>query len=142
MLDSMRFARSGDRLTGQVPIAQLDRLSDSLASEKGSVEYVFQGGTESGRPVLRIEVDASVIMRCQYCLEPYMQPLHIEQRLPLAKDEAELERWERDDPLLDALVADPSLDVLTLVEDELLLALPVAPRHPDGACGKADGQGF
>ena len=136
-LDSIRFARSRDRLTGELPVAQLERLSDSLASDEGSVSYTLLGGTESGRLVLRIEIDASVILRCQYCLEPYAQDLHVEQVLPLARDEAELSRWEREDPLLDALVADPALDVLTLVEDEILLSLPVAPRHPDGGCGKA-----
>lgn len=137
-LDSLRFARVGDRLSGEVPVAQFDRLSDSLVSDEGSVSYVLQGRTEFGRPVLYLEIDADVVLRCQYCLEPYLQSLHIEQALPLARDEAELERWERDDPLLDALIAEPALDVLALVEDEILLGLPVAPRHPDGGCGKAE----
>lgn len=138
LLDSMRFARAGDRLDGEVPVAKLERLSGSVVSDEGSVKYVFQGGIEFGRPVLRLEIDAAVVLRCEYCLEPYLQPLRIEQVLPLAKDEAQLERWEQDDPLLDALVAEPALDVLTLVEDEILLSLPVAPRHPEGGCGKAE----
>lgn len=137
-LDSLRFARAGESLSGEASLADLDRLSSALVSDEGSVKYRLRGGMESGRPVLHVEVETSVMLRCQYCLEPYRHDLHIEQVLPLARDEAELARWEQDDPLLDALVVDPALDVLTLVEDEILLSLPVAPRHPGDACGRVD----
>jgi hypothetical protein len=50
--------------------------------------------------------------------------------LPVARNEAELARWESLDPMLDALVADPELDVAVLVEDEILLAIPLVPMHP------------
>jgi uncharacterized protein len=136
----MRFARAGESLSGEVSIAEMGRLVDSVVSDEGSVKYRLQGGTESGRPVLKLAVDTAVMLNCQYCHEPYRQELRIEQVLPLARDEAELARWEHDDPLLDTLVADPSLDVLTLVEDEILLSLPVAPRHPGDVCGSADDQ--
>lgn len=63
--------------------------------------------------------------------------MRIDQVFPVARNEAQLELWERSDPLLDALVADPELDVLTLVEDEILLSLPVAPRHAEGGCVQA-----
>jgi uncharacterized metal-binding protein YceD (DUF177 family) len=36
--------------------------------------------------------------------------------------------------MLDALVADPGLDVAVLVEDEILLAIPLVPMHPEGEC--------
>jgi uncharacterized protein len=137
-LDSMRFALTGDRLTGEVPVVQFDRLAGSLASDHGNVGYVLLGQTESGRPGLRIEIDADVVLRCQYCLEPFSYHLHISQMLPVARNETELERWEQDDPLLDALIAEPAMDVLALVEDEILLGLPIAPRHPTGDCGKAE----
>lgn len=137
-LDSMLFARAGERLSGAAPVANLPRLVDGLVSDEGSVEYRLQGGTEYGRPILRLAVEATVVLRCQYCLEPYRQLLKIERILPLARDEAELARWERDDPLLDALIAEPALDVLALVEDEILLSLPVVPRHPEGGCGKTE----
>jgi uncharacterized protein len=137
-LDSMRFARAGESLSGEVPIAKLERLCGSLVSDDGSVKFTLRGGTDLGRPVLRLDMQTTLTLRCEYCLEPYRQELEIEQVYPLARDEAELARWEQDDPLLDALVADPKLDVLTLVEDEILLSLPVVSRHPGDSCGKAD----
>ncbi len=140
MLDSMRFARAAESFSGEVKLAELGRLAGSLASDEGQVKFRLQGGIESGRPVLKLNVDTAVMLRCQYCHESYRQELQIEQVLPLARNEAELDRWERNDPLLDALVADPALDVLALVEDEILLSLPVAPRHPGDFCGKAGDQ--
>lgn len=133
----MRFAHAGEALSGEVPLAGLDRLADALVSDAGVVSYRVRGSLKAGRPVLRLEVEATVVLVCQRCLEPCQQALRIEREFPVARDEAQLELWERDDPLLDALVADPELDVLTLVEDEILLSLPVAPRHPEGACGQA-----
>lgn len=136
-VDTLRFARSGESLAGEFALADLARLGDILLSDQGAVTYRLQGGVVAGRPVLDLVIDTAVRLLCQRCLEPYRQVLRIERVIPVARDEAQLELWERDDPLLDALLADPGLGVLTLVEDEILLSLPVAPRHPDGACGQA-----
>ncbi|WP_165873494.1 YceD family protein [Parasulfuritortus cantonensis] len=133
----MRFARAGEEMSGEVRLADLDRLADVLVSDQGSARYRLRGGLRAGRPVLTLDVDTAVMLLCQRCLEPYRQELRIERVFPLARDEAQLALWEREDPLLDALVADPVLDVLTLVEDEILLSLPVAPRHAEGECGQA-----
>lgn len=64
----------------------------------------------------------------------YPEALVLDSLLPVARNDAELERWERLDPLLDALVADPQLDLATLVEDEILLSLPTVPLHAEGRC--------
>lgn len=133
----MRFARAGDELSGEVRLVELDRLADVLVSDGGVVSYRLRGGTQGGRPIIRLEVAAVLTLRCHLCLEPCRQVMDVVQVFPVARDEAQLELWERDDPLLDALVAEPELDVLTLVEDEILLGLPVAPRH-EGGCGQGD----
>jgi uncharacterized protein len=82
-----------------------------------------------------LEISALVWLTCQRCLELYSEKVELSSVLPIAKDESELARWESEDPLVDALVAEPRLDVATLVEDEILLGLPVVPRHPEGECG-------
>lgn len=137
MLDVTRFARAGDSLEGEARLADLDRLADLLAADAGVVRYRLIGSVSAGRPVLGLEVTTAVTLICQRCLAPYRQEMRLERAFPIARDEAQLELWERDDPLLDALVADPALDVLTFVEDEILLSLPVAPRHAEGGCGQA-----
>jgi uncharacterized protein len=135
--DSLRFARAGDDQSGEVRLAELSRLADVLVSDEGVVHYRIRGGMVTGRPVLKLDIDTVVVLRCQHCLEPYRHEMRVNQVFPVARNEAQLELWERDDPLLDALVADPELDVLTLVEDEILLSLPVAPRHAEGECEQA-----
>jgi uncharacterized protein len=134
----MCFARAGEDQSGEFRLADLPRLSDLLVSDQGVVRYRVRGGSEASRPVLKLDVDTTALLICQRCLTPYRQELCVARVFPIARDEAQLEFWERDDPLLDALIADPELDVLTLVEDEILLSLPVAPRHAEGECGQAD----
>ncbi len=136
--DPIRFARDAARLAGECPLSGMARLRDELADDQGVVKYRLEGALVGGRPALRLEVDADPVLVCQRCLTPYVHPLHSEGVLYLARNEAELERWENDDPLLDVVVAEERMDVLTLIEDELLLSLPVVPRHEDEDCPRRD----
>lgn len=133
-IDSLRFARSRDCLDGEFAVASLTRLSELLVGDTGVVRYRLCGGEQAGRPALTLSVEATVVLRCQRCLAPYSQPVVAESVLPVARDEAQMTLWERDDPLLDVLLAEPHLDVRGLVEDEMLLSLPAVPRHPEGGC--------
>ena len=134
-LDLLRFALSGESLEGALRADELPRLRDHLTSEDVAVQYRLAGGMKAGRPVLHVAIDGHVWLTCQRCLELYREPVALRSELPVARDEAELARWEAENPLLDALVADGRLDVAALVEDEILLGLPVVPRHPEGECG-------
>ena len=82
-----------------------------------------------------LRIDARLWLTCQRCLERFPERFELSNVLSVARDEAELERWESEDPLVDALVAEAPLDVASLVEDEIILSLPVSPRHEDGRCG-------
>jgi len=139
----MQFARTGGRLSGELRaeqcFEQMPRLADILQRETAVVQYRLNGGMQAGHPVLHLEILAEVTLTCQRCLEPYSEELVLDRTYPIARDEAELARWERDDPLLEALVADPKMVVVELVEDEILLSVPTVPRHPEGECGQ-DGQ--
>ena len=139
-IDGMRFAKAGEELSGVLRADALPRLADILSPDLQDVQYRLRGGSKAGRPVLRLEIQASVVLTCQRCLEPYVQALNLERVYPLARDEAELERWERDDSLLEGLVADPKMGVAELIEDEILLSLPTVPRHPEGECERSLGQ--
>lgn len=136
-IDALRFARLGERLEGELAVTRLTRLADLIASDRGQVRYRLRGGIESGRPTLVLRVEAELEMVCQRCLEVCAQHVQSESRMPLARNEAEMRRWECDEPLLDVLLADSALDVLALVEDEVLLSLPLVARHPEGQCAVA-----
>ncbi|MDP2787125.1 MAG: YceD family protein [Pseudomonadota bacterium] len=132
--DSLQFAKSGESLSGGLRIEELPRLRDSLRPDDVGVQYRLSGCLAAGRPALRLEIEATVWLTCQRCMVMYPEVLILDNVMPVARNEAELARWERLDPLLDALVADPVLDVAVLVEDEILLSLPAAPLHAEGQC--------
>jgi uncharacterized protein len=138
-LDSLRFAQSGETLSGEYAVSELPRLIDLLASADGVVRFRLSGERVLGRPALRLWLETELRMVCQRCLEGYDQPVSADSLMPIARDERELALWESEDPLVDAQVADPRLDVRTLVEDEILLSLPIMPRHPEGECSVAVG---
>ncbi len=119
-------------MSGEYSLLELSRLHDVLASHDGVLHWWLEGGRDAGRPVLRLGVNGHLTLVCQRCLGPLSFTVEVEATLPIARDEAELCRWEREDPLLDALVAEPQLDVRDLIEDEVLLSLPAIPRHPIG----------
>jgi uncharacterized protein len=138
VLDPLRFAREAASLAGSSALADMDRLRDELAGDDGAVTWRLEGMLVGGRPALRLLVDANPTLICQRCLSPYVYPLHSEGVIFLARNDAELDRWESDDPLIDAIVSEARMDVRMLVEDELLLSLPVVPRHEDGICQQAE----
>lgn len=135
VIDPLRFARAGETLSGVMSASDLARLADRLAGPMPDVRYSVSGQADaSHRPSLRVRVEAEVPLACQRCLEPYAFALRADVTLLLARDEAELARWEELDPLCDGVVAGPHMDIQALVEDEILLGLPLAPRHAEGEC--------
>lgn len=134
VIDSLDFARNAGTLHGKIAIANMARLQDALYSDEGVLEYFLSGGTnEYGKPALRCEITGELRLRCQRCLGAYIHPLAVRTSLVLVEDEAQLA--ESDNEMdSDAIVADPKMDVLALVEDEVLLALPLAPMHPLSEC--------
>jgi uncharacterized protein len=141
VIDSLAFAREGGLLQGELPVASLARLLDALADSTGGIAYRLQGqmGPRS-EPRLVLEVDGALIVRCQRCLEGIGHPVRIRSLLELVEDEAEPTQEEIEDDAKDFLVARKEFDVEALVEDEIILALPVAPRHEDCVLPDAGGR--
>jgi uncharacterized protein len=138
-VDSLDFARHGRELCGVAPLAQMSRLQDLLADPKGEISYVVRGlPDENGKPMLEIAVEGACQLRCQRCLEGFAYPIKLMSRLVLvpAGELDEFSEGESDGP--DSIVADPHLDVLNVIEDEILLGLPFAPKHPVGDCQPAE----
>lgn len=145
VIDGLEFARSGNHLSGQFEIGSLERLGDSLHSAEGAVEYSIQGGQNpKGRPMLHLTVKGRLSLACQRCLGALEFPLDIRSDLLLLQDQLEYADIVDDgDESVDAIVANTRMNVAALVEDEIILALPYAPRHPEGQCraGRAGTEG-
>jgi uncharacterized protein len=136
VIDSLEFARSGQQLQGAIAVAQLARLADSLFDTGGNLKFALSGGLDAEhRPRLNLKVEGAINLRCQRCLDSLAYPVEVESSLLVLTGQAGGETAELDE--LDGIPADPHTDVWALVEDEVLLAIPIAPRHAEGQCSAA-----
>jgi uncharacterized protein len=133
-IDSLDFARRGGELSGDVPVAELPRMTDLLADSEGKISYVLRGlAGKDGNPQLELIVDGLCNLRCQRCLNALTYPIKLVSRLRLVS-EGEVDNSDIEDDEVDSIPAEKRLDVLALLEEELLLSLPIAPTHGLGEC--------
>lgn len=138
--DAFAFARDGRVLEGTLPVSELERLHDLLVEVAGEVSFRLRGFKgERGEPMLQLEISGVLPLACQRCLDAVPFDLDVNSLLELVPEGAELSEDELEDDTRDFLPVERELDVAELVEDEILLALPVAPRHEKcGLPGAAD----
>lgn len=146
-IDSLDFANNNRELRGAIPLAEMPRLQDMLATADGTINYVVRGflgldhwgqdnGNRSGKPMLEVMLDGLCQLRCQRCLQGLSYSVQLVSRLLLVQAD-ELDESSNEDDKIDSIPADTNLDVFDLLEEELLLSLPFAPRHPMGECQPA-----
>ena len=130
VIDGIEFARSNSRLGGRRPVSDLVRIRENLLTAEGTLEYAIEGLPQvQGRPALRVQVSGALVLQCQRCLGRLDHEVRSDSLLLLYGDEAELAALpvEVDGP--ERIVARKEMPVLELLEDEVLLAVPYAPRH-------------
>lgn len=117
-------------MSGEKPVTALSRVSNVVADTGVPVRYQIAGNIDAlGRPVLSLRVTGEVGLVCQRCLEPMVFPFALATDLVVFRYEDQLAEAEALDPELEALLVEEAGDLMVLVEDEILLALPFAPRH-------------
>ncbi|HKJ77555.1 MAG TPA: YceD family protein [Gammaproteobacteria bacterium] len=136
-VDPLRFAETGRVLNGRYRLAEFTRLADYLVADEGEVEVEFRFGIdEAGVRTVDLWFRAEVRMQCQRCLEAMARTLEGRNRLGMVESSGEAERLPQEyDPLL--IDGTEPLFLRDVVEDELLLSLPVVARHERGACPAA-----
>ncbi|MBL6751868.1 MAG: DUF177 domain-containing protein [Nevskia sp.] len=119
----------GSAWRGELPVADLGRLAAAVAGREGSLRVELHAGRDaSGAARLHGSIDGELELSCQHCLGRFRWPLRAAVDLRLVGSEAEERRLLREcEPWL---VQDDSLPLREIVEDEALLALPIAPRCP------------
>ena len=141
VINSLAFARDAGSLQGELPIAGLARLLDKLVDSAGSLSYRATGRLgPRNRPQLLLQLDGFLSVCCQRCLEGIDYLIVVRSVLEFVDDEEDLTQEEIEDDAKDFLPAQSELDVVALIEDEIILDLPSAPRHEN--CALPDtGQG-
>lgn len=130
VLDASRMVASRRGVEGRVPLASLARLRDSLVDTEGEAVYSLDFGTDELKvPFVELRVEARLPLLCQRSLERFELPVVIEQRLGLIRDEADEAALPTGYEAL-LMPDDGMLKPIELVEDELILALPVIPVKP------------
>jgi uncharacterized protein len=114
---------------GELPLASMHRLCGSLAAKDGVARYNVEFGKDGfGISFMALRVEAELPLTCQRTLDVFRYPVSIDQRLgviALESDESGLP--EGYEPLL---APEGELSIADVIEDELILALPVVPLKP------------
>jgi uncharacterized protein len=135
-LDVLAFTRDAVNLQGEGVLADWPRLAfeqhgDTLAA--GAVVWQLEGRTvaqSGGIDQIWLDLRASVQlpMQCQRCLTPVLKKVEAERSFRFVADEATAAALD-DETEEDILVISRDFDALALVEDELILSLPLVPLH-------------
>jgi uncharacterized protein len=139
--DAFDVATRGLLLSGTVDGFALPRVADRLTEGAASVAWQIAGAVDAlGRPALEIVLDGAVPLECQRCLRTFSWRVAQRTLVLLARDDRELARLDGDDAH-EVIVAAMPQDALALVEDELLLTLPFAPRCDSDDCATVTASG-
>jgi uncharacterized protein len=141
-LDVARFAEAGATIEGHITLTDLPRLAACLAPEKspetsaaaakGPVAEWLARGERRGRTGpehwLHLRAHADVPLTCQRCLGVVVEAVDVARAFRFVADEAAAEALDAEIDE-DVLVLSTRFDLRHLIEDELLLHLPLVPRH-------------
>ena len=134
-IDSVVFARKGEALQGSLELASLARLLSAGVEPRGALEWEVNGSVardelKRQREFLRVRTTFSPWMTCSRCLEPVeVAALETDTTFRLAASEEQAAVEDREAEEVEVIAASPNLDLGALVEDEAILALPMAPVH-------------
>jgi len=130
-----RAIATRQRFVGSVPLAQLTRVAAQLADTTGSLDVDLEAGKDAaGLAWLRGGIKGALSLTCQRGLHPFPWTCEVATQLRLVASESEEERAMKEAEAY--LVEDDQLPLREIVEDEVLLALPMMPRCDDPDCLK------
>lgn len=130
-IDPFRFANTGRELEGELALADMPRLAESLHHNEGVVTVSMRFAIDAtGTPYMQGHFETTLSLTCERCLQELTMPLEIDTLLGLVRHEKLADKLdEQYEPWVieDNDLADPA----TVVEDELILALPLVPKHDE-----------
>lgn len=128
-----KLTEQGVRLKGELRVSKLTRTLEAVQSALGDIqlELAFRKD-EQGMRVAEGEASCRVNLLCQRCLKPYEHLLEVNLSLAFIYTEAQLEQLPSNyEPVL---LDDDNAQLVDLIEDDLILGLPIVPLHSDERC--------
>ncbi|MEZ5462160.1 YceD family protein [Dokdonella sp.] len=129
ILDPWRMVQARRVFEGTIPVRQLERLAGLLASPDGEVAYRVEfGNDEFDVAFADLHVEAGLSLVCQRTMQVFVQAVEIDQKLGLIRRESEEAGLPEGYEAL--LISDGQLRLMDVIEDELMLALPLVALSP------------
>jgi len=137
-----KLCQRNETINSTITLGKLLRLSEFLHDNQGQAKvYLRFDKNDAGHCVINGTVSATLSMQCQRCLEGTSVHVQSDLAIQVAEDEAQAGKIEEasTDPLdsLEVVVCDNGeLDLLSLIEDELIMSLPIVANHDDVHCSE------
>jgi uncharacterized protein len=130
-LDIDRLADGEADIDFSVPVAELPRLRSRLDASGGVVQGSVHFTREAGLAVAELTVRGTAVLQCQRCMEKLEAPVETQSRVALISSETEASRIPED--LEPMLAPGGRISIREIVEEELMLFLPIVPSHENAA---------
>ena len=133
VINSLEFSRNAKVLRGKIAAADLQRLRDYLHSADGVIEYELSGAVDpEGKSLLHLVIKGKLYLKCQRCLEALEHDVDLVSDLLLIENQQEFPEITEENEAVDCILAQSEMDVLALLEEDIILKLPISPMH--GTC--------
>ncbi len=137
-VDPRRYADRALTFSGAWPLSAFTRLGELITRTDGEVQISLSfARDEQNLPVMHMSLSTQVGMICQRCLEETVLPVSDEYQYVVIRPGSDTSLLPQEYDIVE--LDDEPLDVRALVEEELLLCLPIVPKHPDGECERPEG---
>ena len=128
--ETVNFMRQVERnrvIEGVYPLSKFARLNESLQSNDGFISVRIEFGHCVGFACLRAKVSAKLLVECQRCLKPMETEVTGNIKFALVNSEDEFELLP--DELEPYLLEGDEQSIIDIIEDEVLLSLPMVTVH-------------
>jgi len=132
----LSFCDRGERLKGVIPLTGMGRLIASLCHQNGEVEIDLAFDIDAqGCKILRGHLKTCLALECQRCMTAVETPIETDVSLAFVDTDAAGEQLPSEyDPYI---LSEPTVVLRELIEDELILALPIVVFHTEAECAVA-----
>jgi uncharacterized protein len=123
----------GGKFQGKIGLGNLDRLTEFLLSDRSDIDVEFSfSQSDYDLPMVEGQLQVRLTIECQRCLEAMELPLRVNFQLLVSPPGTEVAESG-----FDAVFSENgSVDIFAVVEDELILGLPLVTMHEDIACNE------
>ena len=136
LIDNIDFSRKSREIRDIICLSEFKRLQDLCLNVEDSIAFVLRGFENKHKePCLELTIEGKLDLICQRCTGKLEHTIFLKSDFLIKKEETQLTDFYIDDHAdYDLIEGSVKMDVLSLIEDEIILSLPGAPKHEDVNC--------